>query len=223
MSGSPLDLLKHIYQVYGAFADELELACQPGCADCCTRNVTLTGLEARLLLDHIQSTGQTGLLERLRQQADHRRFFPRVTVNHLAELCLENQEPPDEEPDPAWGACPFLSDNHCPVYAARPFACRCMVSEHDCRRHGHAQVRPFWLTVHDLFLQYIEHIDAGGYFGNLTDILLYLEPGEDGPVTRAAHEKRLLVNRPVRALMVPPRHRERIHPIVQALGAGGHP
>ncbi len=223
MAQSPLEALKHIYQVYADFTGDLDLACQPGCADCCTRNVTLTGLEARLLLNHIEESGQMGLLERLRQQADHPRFVPQVTVNHLAELCLDNQDPPAEALDPAWGACPFLSENHCPVYAARPFACRCMISEHDCRGHGHAQVRPFWLTVNDVFLQYIEHIDAGGYFGNLTDILLYLEPGEAGPESRAAHEKRLLVNRPVRALMVPPKHRQRIYPIVQALGARGTP
>jgi hypothetical protein len=37
---------------------------------------------------------------------------------------------------------------------------------------------PFVITVNNLFLQYIEHIDFHGCSGNLSDVLLFLKSKE---------------------------------------------
>ncbi len=218
---SRLAVLDHIYTVYGEFTDELDLACERRCADCCTRNVSLTTLEGYRMAGQIISAGQTSLMDRLQDEANRPRFQTKVTINELAELCVRGEEPPEEESDPSWGACPFLENDECPSYLDRPFGCRCMVSTRSCAETGYAEMSPFVVTVNTVFMQYIEHVDAIGYTGNLTDVLRFMMPEEN----RQAYRNRTLTepplgmvqNRPVRALMIPPKHRSRIKPILEAL------
>jgi hypothetical protein len=79
------------------------------------------------------------------------------------------------------------------------------------------------VAVNTLFLQTVEHVDAEGCSGNLLDVLDVLASEEK----RAAYAggvlhctgNGLIPNRPIKVLMVPPEHRQRIEPILQRLKA----
>ncbi len=96
-----------------------------------------------------------------------------------------------------------------------------MISEHSCQEIGYAKVAEYIITVNTLFLQAIEHIDADGYTGNLTDVLLCLalKDNRDAYKRKTFHckEKSLVANQPIKHLMIPPQHLEKIEPILQAL------
>ena len=214
-----LVLLDRIYNLYGEFINAYDLACHPGCAACCTCNMTLTTLEGFHLITNMNPSAQKALVEKARDVSKNQRFQPQVTINQIARLCRDGQPVPDETIDPTWGACPLLFEDACPIYELRPFGCRCMVSNVDCRQTGHAEVDDLILTVNNLFLQYIEHIDAQGGTGSLIDILLYL----DQPDRLATYKNKLAVienaglapNRPIPVLMVPPEHLHQVQPILQ--------
>ena len=96
-----------------------------------------------------------------------------------------------------------------------------MVSSRRCDETGFADMDPFVVTVNNVILQYIEHVDRDGYSGNLTDLILFMASAEnrrryrDGALDRPPEG--LIRNHPVRALMVPPRHRQKIAPLLKAL------
>jgi hypothetical protein len=79
------------------------------------------------------------------------------------------------------------------------------------------------VAVNTLFLQTVEHVDADGCSGNLLDVLSVLADNE----RRAAYAaggldcsgSGLIANRPMKVMMVPPEHRQRIDPILQRLRA----
>jgi hypothetical protein len=216
-----LAILDRIYAIYDDFAGKLNRACQKHCTGCCTRNVTLTTLEGYQIAAFLVASGPANVFEKLQTAAHQKRFQPQATINGLAELCMQGTDCPDEAGDPAWGPCPFLFDNECPFYTVRPFGCRCMVSKHICLETGYADMDPLTLTVNNICLQYIEHVDARGYSGNLTDVLTFM----------ASHKNRfdyktnnlltppadLIANRPVKVLMIPPEHWPEVKPILNAL------
>lgn len=213
--------LEQIYQVYDHVIKGFDLACKRYCADCCTRNVTMTTLEGYKIADFLKLKGKTDLYARIQKTLDKRRFLPEITMNTLAELCLQKNDIPQEEIDVRWGKCPLLTNDECPIYPVRPFGCRCFVSSTRCMETGYAEVDPFVLTVNTLFLQYIEHVDRNGYFGNLTDVLLFMQTEENGKILQKGvlnfKKTRMIPNRPIKALFVPPEHKTRIEPILKAL------
>lgn len=216
-----LTVLDHIYRVYANFIDKFETACGRGCDRCCTRNVTLTTLEAYKIALHLVESGKQDPFGQLAAAIDVPRFIPQVTTNELAGICLRGDEPPEEASDPDWGACPFLEGGACPLYVVRPYGCRCMVSSRRCDETGFADMDPFVVTVNNVILQYIEHVDRDGYSGNLTDLLLFMASEENRRRYRKGAlgppPEGLIRNHPVRALMVPPRHRQKIAPLLKAL------
>ncbi len=235
-----LATLAHIESVYDRFVEPDDLACERGCPACCTRNVTLTTLEALRIAEQLpdgfppdgNKTAEVSkdletsavLFARISAALDKRRFQPRTTGNGIAAACLSGGEvPAEDDADPAWGPCPLLTDNECPIYPVRPFGCRCFVSTVRCGSAGHAEVPPFIVTVNNVFLQYIEHIDADGGTGNLTDLLAYFKSERVRTAYREGTlrplPEPLVANQPVPALMIPPRHRARIRPILEALAA----
>jgi Fe-S-cluster containining protein len=149
------------------------------------------------------------------------RYRPSVTFNELAELCAQGQDPPEETGNTAGGPCPFLKDNECSIYPVRPFGCRCMVSKQNCQETGYADMDPWVLSVNNVFLQYIEHVDQYGFSGNLTDVLIFMAAKEN----RRRYSSNelfnlpafLIANRPISILMIPPEHRQKIEPILKAL------
>jgi len=135
---------------------------------------------------------------------------------------MEDADLPEEENDPAWGKCPLLENDRCTVYDVRPFGCRAMVSKTDCRKTGSAQMPPWVLTVNNVFLQAIEHLDQDGYSGNLSDMLLLALSGSEAShrsmQNHGLENKEMFVkNEPIPCLMIPPEHRERMTPIVRDL------
>lgn len=205
--------LEKIYALYDEFVAGLDPACRKGCAICCTANVTLTTLEGLLLLPQI---GARGLAE-----GSDRGFRPKITTNHMAALCMDGKKLPEEAVDPAPGPCPFLTDGICPVYAVRPFGCRCMVSSKNCAETGMADMDDWVITVNHLFMQFIEHLDGNGCSGNMAHVLAVLsDPGkraEYESATLICRAEGLIPNRPIPILMIPPEYRAKAMPLVGKL------
>lgn len=215
-----LAVLDRLYQIYDGFTHKLDVACQRYCADCCTCNVTMTTLEGYKVVESLISNGNADLLRHL-GSSPSKRFQPRTTTNQLAELCVAGRDLPDEENDSKWGSCPFLIENNCPLYLVRPFGCRCFASKHKCGSTGYADIEPMVVSVNNVFLQYIEHIDSQGGSGNLTDVLRFLESPDNRERYRTNRLDRpgreLVPNRPIKALLIPPEHRAEIAPLLQEI------
>ena len=216
-----LKILDQIYTIYDRFAAPLDLHCKKYCDHCCTSGVILTTLEGYKIINSSNSELKTDIISKLQTATELERFRPRITTNRLAQLCAGGSDPPEEIGAGAWQACPLLEDHQCPVYDLRPFGCRCLVSRHNCAEKGFAEIDDFVLSVNTVFLQFIEHVDAGGCSGNLVDILLTMsaEMNHQAYCNGALHcsSKGLIPNRPLEVLMIPPEHRSRIEPILKKL------
>lgn len=220
-----LAALEHLYGVYDRFCQSLDsLACRKFCADCCSRQVTITTLEGLHLLQRLAAGPQETCLAALAQGGGVEIFRPRWTTNQIATHCLNGHDPPEDDAVHDGSRCMLLSDAACSLYTLRPFGCRCMVSRRPCGRQGYADVDDWVLTVNTVFLQTIEHIDRPGCFGNLQDVLLALGSPEQQKAYREGRPPvdapGLIPNHPTPALMVPPEHRKRIRPILEAMQQG---
>ena len=217
---SKLTALDQIYEIYDHFTSGLELACRKSCAHCCTTGVTLTSLEAYKIIQQLDAEGDERWIAKIAQAAKKPHFQLKMTTNQLANVCAAGAEPPAEE-NTEWNACPFLSDSRCPIYAVRPYGCRCLVSRHDCGKAGYADVDDFVLSVNTVFLQTIEHLDAGGCTGNLLDVLEVMAVKEIRQSYAGGRldcrSAGLLANEPMKVLMIPAEHRTRMEPILQSL------
>ena len=218
---SKLAVLDQIYGVYDEFATNLNIACKKYCAGCCTHNVTMTTLEGYLIVKNMISYGQSSLFENIEKATPKKRFQPQTTTNRLADICIKGKDLPKEENDYSRGSCPLLKDNQCPIYRVRPFGCRCFVSKHDCREKGYAEVDSLVLTVHNLFLQFIENVDFQGFSGNLIDVLTFMASKKNRHNykidTLENPDAILIPNMRIKVLMIPPEHRVKIMPILKDL------
>jgi Fe-S-cluster containining protein len=206
-------IIKKLYQLYEATMADIDVVCGKACADCCTCNVVVTSLEAAFLIQSLSPGELACVKQRLKEKFPGKRYIPKMTTNQFAMYCMTGQEIPQEENNPDWGKCPFLEADLCTIYPARPFGCRCMMSQVNCRKTGYAEIPPLALTIIDIFLQYIEHIDHQGFSANLSDTLgLYLR---DTP-----RDKELVIkNLKIQALMIPPEHRSAVAPLLQQIAA----
>jgi Fe-S-cluster containining protein len=216
-----LNVLNKIYGLYNDVVKNLDVACKKSCAACCTPNVTMTTLEGYLIADHMISNGRADLFENIQAKISKNRFKPKITTNRLADLCMKGDDPPEEEKKHSNKSCPVLKDNLCPIYEFRPFGCRCFISKHDCSKAGYAEVDPFAMTLNTLFMQFIEHIDPMGFSGNFADVLLLMASKEN-----CGNYKMNTLNHPgadfvpnlkIKVLMVPPEHRIKVKPVIDAL------
>jgi hypothetical protein len=218
-----LSVLSNIYRHYDDFTSTLNIACQKYCAECCTPDVTMTTLEGYLIADFLISMDRQDLFGHIQRAMAGSRFKPRTTTNRLAVLCARGEDPPYETRHDEGKSCSLLAEDLCPIYPVRPFGCRCFISEKNCGQTGYAEVDPFIITVNTVYLQVIEHIDATGFSGNFADVMLLMAKKEN----RDRYKKNALVNlgadlvsnMPIEMLMVPPEHRNKIKPILNALFA----
>jgi Fe-S-cluster containining protein len=217
-----LEKLDALYRLHETLVPTEGLACREGCATCCTRNVTVTSLEGAFLLTGLDDETRSETLRRAAENAVNPRLVPLVTVNSMAALCMEGKDFPEEAYDPSWTPCPLLSQGRCTVYPFRPFACRAMVSKNTCGASGEADMDDFLFTVNNVFMQVLEHLDQEGSFSNVTDMLNFL--GENGNLEIFSSQGKtdeppasFLKNLPMTLLMVPPEHRERMKPVLDAL------
>ena len=97
-----------------------------------------------------------------------------------------------------------------------------MVSRTPCVDQGFADMDEFHVTVNNVLIQYLEHIDAGSIMGNLNDLL----PKFGDEQIRDSYWKtgilepeppRFIANRLLTVLMIPPEHRERIQPVLMEI------
>jgi len=195
-----------LYQAFAEEAAAIAFACGPGCATCCTRSVTLTTAEGALIVDFLRAAGR-GLPELPRDQVPLR---PAVTANGLAALCLAGEEPPPEAESPwSFEPCFLLQDGLCTIYPVRPFACRSFGSIVNCGQAGMAEAPAWFLTLAIVTNQLLEDLDRGGAWGNLADVLAFVDDGL-GEGAREATRERLLPNRPLPGLLVLPEERARV-------------
>ncbi len=213
--------LDRIYSVYDAYVSKLDLACRECCSLCCTTHVTITTLEGYQIFRHLESVGSLEMLTALQTRRNLNRFRPNYTTNRLALLCAEDLEPPQEHYPSTKLPCALLSDDRCPIYPVRPFGCRCLISRRDCKATGVAEMEEFTISVNTVFLQSIENLDIGGCSGNLLDVLQVMDAAEHRRAYETGKlrcaELDLIPNQPLQVLMVPPEHRPRMGPILQAL------
>lgn len=193
-------MLADIYRVFGEESANIVVACGPGCATCCTRSVTLTTGEGRLIVDFLRDTG-CGLPELPRDMLPLR---PSLTTNGLAGSCLDGRESPEEAESPwLFEPCFFLREDRCSVYEVRPFACRSFVSTLKCGESGMAEAPDWLVTLTIVTNQLLEDLDRGGWWGNLSDVLALLDGGAVEAV-RLTAQGRLLPNLPLPGLLVAP-------------------
>jgi Fe-S-cluster containining protein len=216
-----LNILDRIYAIYDQFAASLDLACKKYCDHCCTADLILTTLEGYKIIERLSPDTNTEVIQRIRDASEIKRLRPKLTTNRLAQLCARGVDPPQEADNLDQQICPLLQDHRCPIYELRPYGCRCLVSRHNCGEKGYAEIDDFVLSVNTVFLQTIEHVDAGGCSGNLVDVLqaLSAENNRKAYCSSALHcsANRLIPNQPLEVLMIPPEHRSRMEPILQEL------
>ena len=216
-----LDILKQWFELYDDFLVDMDMGCEKGCASCCTCNVTCTTLEGQLIYDQLAAKNRLDNLDAKVASAPERRFQPAITLNQMVEMCVHDLEIPEEINDPSAGTCLWLDEETCPLYAVRPFACRAMCSVNNCTATGEAQMPPFVLSVNNVMNQYIEALDRPGASGNLIDILHFLSIQDNRQAYIDGSQEQfpapLKPNLPFSVLMIPPEHRERMTPLLQAI------
>jgi len=162
-------ILKTIYNVFADWGSSKKAACQKGCAVCCSQNVTLTALEGEIILRYIIEMNMAQwFAEKLVAGHTHKR--PKMSTNDFARACLQEKNVNIGEitnPDP----CPFLEENVCRIYPARPFSCRMMISETTCTTDKPALVPDHYLSASTAVTQVIEHLGQKEYWGNMLDVL----------------------------------------------------
>lgn len=108
------------------------VSCQMGCAACCRMLVPLSPPEAFALRDYVAGL-PAERQDRIRSRIDEidQRLISHGLASSLREIAETVEAIPDEELDPVNRAyyalrlpCPFLENEICSIYEARPAACR---------------------------------------------------------------------------------------------------
>ncbi len=218
-----METLSKIYERFDGAVKTLDVACRAGCDACCTCNVTATGLETAFAFSQLDKKSRAAVTARIGTAAGLKRYRPALTTNGFAQATMSGQAVAEEENDPAWGRCPLLVDGRCSIYHVRPFGCRSMMSQTPCQETGWAQMTPLALTLSTVILQYIEHLDAGGCFGNFLDMAgwfgAHVEAGQlpDDILMDSDTDALALPNIKIPGLMVPPEHRSEVAPLIRTL------
>jgi len=200
------DKLRAIYTLFDSETYDLPLACQKGCALCCTDHLSLTTIEARFLNEYLK--GNEAAKKRI---ADARiSWRPAYTVNGLVLDTLCRRPSPEEDETSPVGPCPLLEDDACLAYPARPLACRVMFTRKLCGQSTEgAEIRPLEMSLNQVFMQAVEHLDSAGRSGNLCEMMDFLLGKSDG--------ESLLYNRSMPGFLIEPEHQEAIRPVVKKL------
>ena len=214
---TPLERLEAIYSLHDRYAGKYTVACHKGCAACCTCNVTLTTLETDYLVRGMTASEKQALVQRVSGTLETKRFRPCHTINGIAAGCLAGEAVPEEENDPAWGECPLLEAGVCMHYDRRPLGCRMLLSRVACREAGAADMPDLVVTLNNVFMQVVEHLDAGGRSGNFADMIFWRLQGRGGQGGMKKEIGPTAFNRKAPVFMVPPEHRAAVAPVMEAL------
>lgn len=218
-------ILATVYSVYDQWMAGTSFACKKGCSSCCTRSVTLTGLEGELLIDHLQRTNKSEKLEQIKT-AGRPIPAPAWTTNQFAGACLNETELPGEETAWCFEPCLFLEDGCCEIYEVRPFACRSFASRIPCDTQGTAELEPLSVTLNTVVLQILEQVEymRGGIWGNMNHLLPYLwetnatrTGNSRADQGQGAEARGLLPARPLPGFLIPPEEQQAIGRFIEAL------
>ncbi len=162
-------ILKTIYTLFSDWNSSINVACCKGCDACCTQNVTMTALEGEIILRFIHKADMDKwFAEKL--QANRPQHRPKMSTNDFARACLQGKDVEFGEISNQ-APCPFLKENFCQIYPARPFACRMMISEKTCSKDQPALIPDHYLAASTAVSQIIEHLGQKEYWGNMLNIL----------------------------------------------------
>ena len=199
-------MFERIYAIYEKEIAAIPFACKEGCSACCTQSVTMTTAEGKAITAFLAEQGR--ILPTLPDTAD--RPQPGSTINGLAACCLAGRELP-QEPETPWvyEPCVFLEDERCTIYPVRPFGCRSFGSTKCCADHGIAEVPDWLVTLNTVVNQLLEHLDRDGCWGNMIEVLNYLDR-DDGRSVRdgGCRSARLLPTQPLPGFLILPGEEE---------------
>jgi len=216
-------ILEIIYERFADWSQPFAFACRRGCAHCCTQNVTVTAVEAQILLDYAAAHDiRHRLVAELSPLVPGNRES--LTTNEFAGLCMDGSEPVESERG-ADAVCPFLINDECMVYPARPFACRCFASTAVCRHGKSAVVPPEYLSAAAAVSQIIEHVAQFNIWGNMLNVLYVLgcETGVIGPesddATLVSARERCTTAQPLPGFLLDETEYEQIAPLLESIFA----
>lgn len=163
-------ILHTIYNIFDQWNSEQEKACQKGCSGCCSQNVTITALEGEDILRYILKENKISWLvdERLSMDRIHQRA--RMTTNDFAKACLDGKDL-DPGDNNNLAPCPFLDNDLCGIYPARPFGCRLFTSSTTCSARQPAVVSDAYIEAATAISQLVEHLGQKEYWGNMLDVV----------------------------------------------------
>lgn len=162
-------ILQTICDIFEEWGNSLDAACHKGCSSCCTQNVTITAIEGIEILRYIVDQGMAQwLAEKLTSPRNHKP--PETTTNDFAAACLEGKDL-DPGGQQNFAVCPFLEQNICKIYPARPFSCRLFLSTKTCSSGQPALVPDYYFEAATAVSQLLEHLGQKEYWGNMLDVL----------------------------------------------------
>jgi len=108
------------------------ISCRMGCAACCRMLVPVSAPEAFALREYMEQLPADRRTELLNRLSDSKRLLTREGLwDRLGEVAEASRPVPDEELDPINRSyyalrvpCPYLENEICSIYEARPAACR---------------------------------------------------------------------------------------------------
>jgi Fe-S-cluster containining protein len=214
-----LKILNSIYNMHDSIVADKDFACRKFCSHCCSCNLTVTSLETYKIFSELGNKKDL-FLKRLNFEPKENRFLPEITLNKMAELCSYGKELPNENIKHNVGKCFALYKGECTIYNIRPFACRSMLSSENCANKGFASIDSYMMALHNVFSQYIEHIDSLGYTSNFYDMAIKFEYLQDDIASYYKNEyisadKNIIRNQKIHTLMIPPDHREQIQSLIK--------
>ena len=209
-----MESLEKLYAICGEYYAFDNLNCKGGCAACCTADVTLTTLEAQHVLDYVKTETNIELSSII--TLHEKRYIPDISLNTLADKYAKKEAYEEKEKERPGAPCFFLKDDLCSVYPARPMMCRIMLSQKNCHEYGVADMPPLAVTLSNILLQVVEHLDADGYTGNISDVISYVSRIAKGNHNTTPDQ--LVKNRKIPLLMLPPEDKQKAMPMLTAIG-----
>lgn len=204
-------LLATLHDAFAEWAASFAFACHKRCATCCTRNVTMTSLEGHEIMTFLSEEGRCAEMAGPAFQliAAPVGRVAQYTTNTFVAAHLRGE--PVEEPE-SWDLrpCPFLKEHTCSIYPVRPFGCRLFASLDLCATSGVADIPPGYLAGATVLLQYLEHLDNGGRWGTMVELLTGLNSSE-----KAAEYGQPTA--PIPGFLISPDEQDVIEPLLQDL------